>query len=103
MAIEVKVGDVVHVRGTVDRMNHAANCIDVSFGAFPAVAPYSHWIRADCIVHVEPPPIKVGDRVHAGNPTVVYTIKAIDGDAAWLWSDATQGHYTVRFDALKRA
>ena len=98
--MDVKVGDVVHVRGTVLSLDP---CKD----GFPeeqyATVKFFEddsgnlEIRYTDIVYVEPRPLAVGDevRVSGYNSGCGAIILAIDGDEAWLkWK-----HNTSRFIA----
>lgn len=78
MSKDVKVGDVVHVRG-IAMDNHKL---------YPAVRfeGVSHDIdvRAVDIVHVETRPLQVGDVVTWGMKQLTGRILATDNDSAWV-------------------
>jgi hypothetical protein len=106
MAIEVKVGDVVHVRGTVDAVS--SDSVDVGFVLNKR--SYSRWIDLDNVVHVEPPSIKVGDRVRhrrsadwANWRSADWTVLAIDGEMLWIKKmSVTVLHISVHRDEVQR-
>jgi len=89
--MDVKVGDVVHVRMYVKDAGRYSKSIDAIVDGQEVTVPIS------AIVHVEPRPLAVGDevRVSGYNSGCGAIILAIDGDEAWLkWK-----HNTSRFIA----
>ena len=87
MLREPKVGDVVHVRMTIARVHpHGRfNGIDRDGDGVPNI------LVAD-IVHIEPAPLRVGDRVFGPSMTKAGTIKCIDDDqVAIRWDDGSRG------------
>lgn len=86
MAIEAKVGDVVHVRGVfVKQSEDAAFCVvDFTHGGRGVGAPQI-WVKStDIIVEIESPapPIKVGDMVEYRG--LGWTVIGVDGDRLWI-------------------
>jgi hypothetical protein len=93
---EPKVGDGVHVKlqivevgtyGWIGVKNSAGDTLGIS--------------RPD-IVHIEPAPLKVGDRVKINNSSYKATISCIEGDAAWIKYDWTGTYGTVALSDLTR-
>lgn len=88
--MDVKVGDVVHVRGVAE--SAAEGWVSVNFGDFAHTASGID-IQQTCVVHVEPRPLAVGDKVreldhHIGE------VRAIDGDQVWvLWQSGCRETY----------
>ena len=81
---DVKPGDVVHVRATVKEV-YSDEILLVGAGAT------SMWTANANIVHIEPAPLKVGDRVQQLGCSGVGEICFVDfARAAVRWSD---GHY----------
>ena len=81
---EPQVGDVVHVRATV-REVYADEILIVG------ICGTSMWAENSDIVHIEPAPLKVGDRVlapfaHRFEP-VTAVIVALHGGQAWIEQD----------------
>lgn len=76
--LDVKVGDVVHVRGTVVEppLDGALSCDFEGAGRW--------FVRSDSIVHVEPRPLQVGDRVTYPWKDFTGTILAIGAEHAWI-------------------
>lgn len=72
----IKVGDIVHVRARVTNIA----------GLFPKVAfkEDEAMVGDEEIIHVEPRPIKVGDRVRNGGDDTEYVVLAISDDRAWI-------------------
>jgi hypothetical protein len=106
MAIDVKVGDVVHVRGTV----HDVSSDSVDVGFILKKGTYYRWVDLDNVVHLEPPPIKVGDRVRhqvsadwADWRSADWTVLAIDGEMLWIKKmSAPVLHISVHRDEVRR-
>jgi hypothetical protein len=111
MEMKAKVGDTVHVKGTIVRGSSALNYPVVRFG-IAAGATGEVCVRDDDIVHVERAPLKVGDRVAwRGDFEMPGTIIAIDmkhgagKPLAWVREedrDGTAG-MIVYLDELERA
>lgn len=82
---KVQAGDVVHVRG---RVAERETGIRVQFNDVDNFGN-SLWINPDTIVHVEPRPPAIGDKVTWGTGAVNYIIRAIVDDRAMLQSSST--------------
>lgn len=85
MAIQPKIGDVVHVRGTVVKTLDGEVGLDV--GNIMGGVPHYFWIPSSCVVHVERAPLKVGDCVSwVSLPMEENTgqVLAIDSNVAWV-------------------
>lgn len=95
---DIKVGDIVHVRGEVHfrEPNYSAQYMI----SFDGGRDYARVTRAE-IVHVEPRQFKVGDRVRNNciSPQCM-TIIAIDGPFAWIKTDDPRTRYTCSLDKL---
>lgn len=92
----LRVGDVVHVRMTI-RDVHGAK----SFGADPQYGRIT-WIASNDIVHIEPRPFAVGDRVTVKITGKTGTIKAVADDTAWVLLDGTKRPMTEWLADLER-
>lgn len=88
-SITPKVGDVVHVRGVVNQVLSDGIHLD------------GIWFALRDIVHVDPRPLKVGDRVRIGAGGARALVLAVDGDEAWLKSDVGN-RATYRTSGLER-
>lgn len=88
MAIQLKIGDVVHVRGTV--IETLGREVGLDVGNIVGGVPHYFWIPSGRVVHVERAPLKVGDHVAWRGDAAKGTIIAIDlthpdGEArAWI-------------------
>lgn len=84
----VKIGDVVHVRGTVKHVGDG--WVNVYFEE----QHKERWLKvpAGLITHVEPRPLAVGDKV--SHRSLEWTVNGVDGDALWIKRDIEddQGH-----------
>jgi hypothetical protein len=87
----IQVGDVVHVRATVRKCDDG--CGHVRLDEF-------HPLSA--IVHIEPRPLKVGDRVRPPNHSTNWCVLAIDGDMAWCKALVGGGRCQFLASALTR-
>ena len=101
---DLKVGDIVHVRGEVTNMKpHNGAWYTISFDGQRDYA----LVTRDKIVHVERRQFKVGDRVQPDwHDSYDMKIIAIDGSFAWLKShDPRRGdtRYTLSLDNLTLA
>ena len=96
--MDVKVGDVVHVRGTVKRIQWDSKTLpyQVSFGD----GSLHSWVPTADIVHVEPRPLAVGDEVTWGNGLTNYRILHIDNRVAFLRGP---GYAIHAIDDLRRS
>ncbi|MPZ19517.1 MAG: hypothetical protein GEV06_16595 [Luteitalea sp.] len=102
---DIEVGDVVHVKGVAAYQsvggvgNHTAGVWLIEFGyGSRAAAPLSD------IVHVEPRPLQVGDRVRwCKTSTPVFDLRAIvDGSIAVVRSEIGAYHAMHCIDSLER-
>jgi hypothetical protein len=100
---EPKVGDVVHVRAVV------AGAVDHDGELYVKVERQEeshHWpyqyVDVRSIVHIEPAPLKVGDRVQLKNSTYTAKVLCIDGDSGWIKYDLDGRHGTVNIYDLTR-
>jgi hypothetical protein len=100
--MEVKVGDVVHVRAKVIRLgtpsHRVAELLDGSFDAFG-------FLHIDCddIVHVEQRPLQVGDRVRDPDRSFVKgEVVAIKGDDVCVDYGGEYGLVVEELDRLER-
>lgn len=101
--MDVKIGDVVHVRRTITQITGTENRHQKITHFNIGTSQTEYWVPVEDIIYVEPRrPLEIGDTVHVANFTVPYVIKAIDGDEAWLWSQSGH-HYTVNIATLHRA
>ena len=78
----INVGDVVHVRATVIR-DHNDSEVYLKLSTGQAM-----WISAKDVVHVEPQPLKVGDKVQHSRLSWVGTILNIHNGYAWVDAEA---------------
>jgi hypothetical protein len=102
MAIEVKVGDVVHVRGIVVGI-HSNGIAAIDFYVTDTAGPphQGYGVAQAAIVHVESPPLKVGETVQHGS--VDWTVLAIDGEMLWIKKmSANVLHISVHRDEVQR-
>lgn len=98
MAIQLKIGDVVHVRGTVVKTLDREVGLDV--GNIVGGVPHYFWIPSGCVVHVEPPAIKVGEVVrHQSRDWIVLSI---DGDVFWIKNKTQDCYASVLRDEIQR-
>lgn len=85
----IRPGSIVHLKASVlkseDRDIANGGLIAVQFEIADGTSCSAIWVPKRAIIHVEPPPIKVGDCVmwSIGNNGVGVVI-AIDGDEAWI-------------------
>lgn len=79
--LKPQVGDVVHVRGEVTNDPNSDGNIPVRF--VPNTYS-SFYVTPSAIVHIEPRPLKVGDRVRVEQESRNGMILAIDGKEAWI-------------------
>jgi hypothetical protein len=87
MSAEVKVGDTVHVNGCVTGV-YPSGMFIVALGPNDT---YVQMSAAD-IVHVEPRPLQVGDKVTWGTKFENWTLAAVHGEHAFV----TQGDYALK-------
>lgn len=93
----MKIGDKVHVRGTVDEIG--ADRVLVSFDSLYNARNY---MKHEDIVHVETPPLKVGDVVDGFRTP--RRIVAICGDRCWVTVlDGDWPPVECRLDEISRA
>ncbi|QDP57352.1 MAG: hypothetical protein Unbinned3696contig1008_30 [Prokaryotic dsDNA virus sp.] len=93
-------GDVVHVRG------HFKKSPVVDGFDFVMINGTAHQSASVKIVHVEPRPISVGDRVTWGCGLISYRVAAIDGPEAFLVEpspDYSRERHIVPLSCLRRA
>lgn len=94
----IKVGDVVHVRGKVMPRDHGTHNVNIGF--LNDLGGRSQMlVSRNEILHVEPRPLQVGEKVRASGMTA--TIRALDANYAWLCFGETYGTYTL--DQVVRA
>jgi hypothetical protein len=97
---EIRVGDVVHVRGEVVEVM-AGGAIRIR----DRLGPSNYDLRD--IVHVEPRPLRAGDKVRPGpgHPSrgIAGEIIAIAGEYAWVESELYPAPNTCRLADLERA
>jgi hypothetical protein len=91
----IQVGDVVHVRGTVSHIGE--HVVSISWGLLEC-----SLVRKRAIVHVEPRPLKVGDRVRPPNHSTNWCVLAIDGDMVWCKALVGGGRCQFLASALTR-
>ena len=97
--MDIKVGDIVHVRMVV---TGEAVLGQPEVRAFSRTSPWdTRYIDKEDVVHVEPRPFKVGDVVTFGLRSDC-RILAIDGDQAWL-KRPDAGCFTVGLNELEHA
>lgn len=79
MSADIRVGDVVHVRGTILQSDFDGRLWFTAGGV-------CGWVRPSTIVHVEPRPLAVGDKVvySDGYGSGLAKIVTIVGDKAWV-------------------
>jgi hypothetical protein len=85
--MDVKVGDVVHVRANVLEIGKFG-CPIVEIKDAASDCHGRTHISSETIVHIEPRPLQIGDRVK--RPVFRNTggeIRAIDGTIAWIKHD----------------
>ena len=101
---KAKIGDVVHVKGIVERIGHELIAVNFGGGCRPTA---DVWISVNDIVHVEPAPLKVGDSVVWRGDAAKGSIIAIDTtnhNGAVAWVRASDGYgIIVLLDELERA
>lgn len=99
MAIQAKVGDVIHARGTLTAVGGMFSSVE-----FNVPGGASLNVRNDDIVHVEPQPLKVGDRVRSKDgSSICGPIIAIDKAHAWVKPVSAGFGFIVELDRLDRA
>ena len=102
--MNVKVGDVVHVRGEVlevrcDSGEFLVACRDEANN--PLSVAYRAVVSNDRVVHVEPRPLKVGDRVKDDRGYKGIIVAQCRGE---FWVDyGDDGCFTWGADELERA
>lgn len=97
MAIELKNGDIVHVRLKVDdsHPNHGADVWCIQGDSAPTL------MQRNDIIHVEPRPLQVGDEVYVHGGSMKFVVRAVFDDFAWV--QASEGYlYTLRTANLQR-
>jgi hypothetical protein len=96
--MKVAPGDVVHVRG-VSTHHHSgpSGKVPVSFGGDIAV-----WIAESDIVHVEPPPLKVGETVR--HQSMDWIVLGVDKEIVWIRTipNFAPRHASVHRDEVQR-
>ena len=93
--MDVKVGDVVHVRGVVESVDPSM------FHVWVENSRSIFVVSKEDIVHVEPAALKVGDWVYT-ELSNLGEIKAIIGDFAWVLLDSG-AFVTKRLAELRKA
>jgi hypothetical protein len=93
--MDVKVGDVVHVRGKVEQSSVFGYPFVAFDGAGPAIC-----VKVADVVHVEPRPLPViciGDKVRKGGNGSTAQVIGRDGDMLWVkWDlDGSRGTWHV--------
>ena len=88
--MDIKVGDIVHIRGRVLHLSNTPQYVSY-IGCAIGEASSPIWIPKSEIIHVEPRPLKVGDNVKFGGGHG--NIRAIEDGVAWVRSK--DGHYTT--------
>lgn len=91
--MKCEIGDTVHVRGVVVHKDDSALSLRISIGS------KGLWLPPEIIVHVEPRPFKVGDRVKW--LLQIGEILCIDGSVAWIKAD--RAHYSALIAELVHA
>jgi hypothetical protein len=83
----------------VSKVEHSTMHIGVNLGIGldHAGLPHYHWINADRIVHVEPPPIKVGDMIEYRG--LGWTVIGVDGDRLWI---KIVGLHVIEYASVRR-
>jgi hypothetical protein len=109
MEMKAKIGDTVHVKGTILGESSGLKYPVVRF-ALASGAGGDVCVCDDDIVHVEPAPLKVGDRVNCGKDWTGYTIIALytvpNGTAlAWIRDERDDGKagFIASISNLERA
>lgn len=98
MTMDIKVGDVVHVRATVVRAADEDGEVRVWVNRRLGTAQQL-FIAASEIVHVEPRPLQVGDQCRVFGHLV--KIACLGGDSAWVqYLDESYG--TVHLSKVER-
>jgi hypothetical protein len=90
--MDIKVGDIVHIRGRVLHLSNTPQYVNY-IGCAIGEPSSPIWIPKSEIIHVEPCPLKVGDRVIT-DFGYFGTILAINDDVAWIKFEI--GVYTTR-------
>lgn len=105
MAIEAKAGDWVHAKAEVIKIIDGLLVLDfhptrikrLDGGSLENICVVP-LVENDCIVHVEPPPIKVGDMVSHGS--IRWHVLAVHGDYLWISCVRNEG---VEFASVHRS
>jgi translation initiation factor IF-1 len=94
--MKVTPGDVVHVKGTVIRYLKDG-VVDVYFGDNSKFATAGVWISESDIVHVEPPPLKVGETVR--HQSMDWIVLGVDKEIVWI---RTIPNFAPRYASVHR-
>lgn len=95
--MDVKPGDVVTVRGTVQREADADGDVYIRFAN--RMGEWAGYVRPDQIVSVEPRPLQVGDKVRVGSGSLDGIVLALHVDKVWV-DVRGEGPYTYNLTDL---
>lgn len=88
---DIKVGDTVHVKADVSALGDK-EFTEVRFAS--RFGGWLGWVKNADIVHVEPRPIKAGDKVRLCGENRIYEVMGVCGGYLWVTFES-QAPFTV--------